>query len=59
MSLGFGPKIHLRGAMPKYSDLLFGVVSHFDFICISSVSMGMCSCLALFEFMFLFANMST
>jgi hypothetical protein len=37
MSLGFGPKIYLCGAMPLYSymvalatDLLYGGVSHLD-----------------------------
>jgi hypothetical protein len=66
MSLDFRPKIYLRGAIPLYSnmvaldtDLLCGGVSHLVSYCISFVSMGMCSCLVLFGFICLFANMST
>jgi hypothetical protein len=66
MSLGFGPKIYLRGAIPLYSnmvasatDLLCGGVSHLDSYCIFLVSMGMYSCLVLLDLFEFFTNMST
>jgi hypothetical protein len=58
MSFGLGPNIYLRGAIPLYSnmvasatDLLSGGLFPFElYLHFIAFSMGMCSCLALFEF---------
>jgi hypothetical protein len=59
MIFGLGPKIYLRGAIPLYSNmvalatnLLSGGLFPFElYLRFIAFSMGICSCLALFEFL--------
>jgi hypothetical protein len=67
MSLGFGPKIYLRGVIPLYSnmvalatDLLCGGVSHFGLLLHISCLYGNVLMFGYFlGFIWIFANMST
>jgi hypothetical protein len=63
MSLGFGPKIYLLGAMPLYSnmvalatDLLCGGVSHLDLFL---YLLSLCKCAHVWSYLDLFAFLQT